>query len=324
MDDQATLKWFEIPRWAVEPTVRALRVGNSAFDFLFYDVNALCLSFWGGGAIVGTAADTTSPEELLRHLDLGAISNPEGSVLVVDAKCSPYVTRFADVPTFIEWASENDSLEAVSVSGVGSSALGSAAFAWNLSLALEQPVAAIVPGYGVADVLQQALGGWFGFGVYNWIKQPIQELLAHAAPSIAAIGRELQNSTPSCTRASSGVPVFRRGSGSSDVLHDVLLQVPTLRRLFGHSKGALVIANAILDLPTDVMQELRINTYGCVVGKNTSAVGYQQFLGTIDALGWLNSWGNQPDHTILSWHSTNTVLPLTMHIQRLGDAPRRD
>ena len=317
MDEQEMLKWFEIPRWAVEPTVQMLRMGNSAFDFLFYDVNALCLSFLGGGAVVGTAADTTSSEEPFRHLDLGALSNPEGSVLIVDATQSPYVTRFADVPSFIEWANESRSVEAVSVSGVGSSALGSAAFAWNLSLALEQPVAAIVPGYGVADVLQQALGGWFGFGVYNWIKQPVQELLAHAAPSIASIGRGLQSSTPSCARASSGVPVFRRGSGSSDVLHDVLLQVPTLRRLFGHSKGALVIANAILDLPTDVIKELRINTYGCVVGKNTSTIGYQQFLGAIDALGWLNSWGNQPDQTIFSWHSTNTILPLAMHIQRL-------
>ncbi|UIF88103.1 hypothetical protein [Cupriavidus sp. UYPR2.512] len=318
MDEQETLKWFEIPRWAIEPSVRALRLGNSAFDFLFYDVNALWLTILGDGEVIQTTGSATkATEEIFRHLDLGALTNPEGSVLVVDAMRSPYITRFADVPTFIEWANENSSVEAVSVSGVGSSALGSAALAWNLSMSLGQPVAAIVPGYGVADVFQQALGGWFGFGVYNWVKQSVQELLAHTAPSVAAIGRDLQSSTPSCSKASSGVPVFRRGSGSSDVLHDILLEVPTVKCLFGHSKGAFVIANAILGLPPNVLQALRITTYGCTVRKNASAGGYQQFLGTIDALGWLNSWGNQPDHTIFSWHSTNTVLPLAMHVQRL-------
>jgi hypothetical protein len=34
-----------------------------------------------------------------------------------------------------------------------------------------KPVAAIVPGYGLAGVVQQALGGWFGFEMYSyWIK----------------------------------------------------------------------------------------------------------------------------------------------------------
>jgi hypothetical protein len=30
-------------------------------------------------------------------------------------------------------------------------------------VALGEPVVAIVPGYGLADVVPQALGGWFGF-----------------------------------------------------------------------------------------------------------------------------------------------------------------
>ncbi len=63
----------------------------------------------------------------------------------------------------------------MSITGVGSSALGSVAFAWNLSVALGRPVAAIVPGYGVADVVQQALGGWYGFGLTAWIKKMTQE-----------------------------------------------------------------------------------------------------------------------------------------------------
>jgi hypothetical protein len=42
---------------------------------------------------------------------------------------------------------------------VGSSSLGSAALAWDISIALRKSVLAIVPGYGMADVILQALGG---------------------------------------------------------------------------------------------------------------------------------------------------------------------
>ena len=53
------------------------------------------------------------------------------------------------------------------ITGVGSSALGSAALAWDISVALRQSVLAIVPGYGVADAVLQGLGGWFGFGFFT-------------------------------------------------------------------------------------------------------------------------------------------------------------
>jgi len=109
------------------------------------------------------------------------------------------------------------------VTGVGSSALGSVAFAWNISTALDEPVAAIVPGYGVADVIQQGLGGWFGFGLHSWwIKQTAQEVLAHTMPQTARIGRHLMMTAPGHAEANTGAPVFQRGNGSSDVLHAIL------------------------------------------------------------------------------------------------------
>ena len=45
------------------------------------------------------------------------------------------------------------------VAGVGSSALGAAAFARNVADACGTPVAAVVSGYGLADLLTEALGG---------------------------------------------------------------------------------------------------------------------------------------------------------------------
>jgi len=76
--------------------------------------------------------------------------------------------------------------------------------------------------------------------------------------------------------------VFRRGSGSSDVLHAILMEAPHIRRVFGHSKGALVIENAVNDI---VIDGLQVVTFGCPIGERTPGAHYSQFLGLIDPLG---------------------------------------
>jgi hypothetical protein len=320
------LSWFEMPRASVEPLVRLLRLTNTALDVAFYDVNALIADLHSHGLSV-----VTSPEEgkmlrsdamagALRTLDLDALSNPEGSILVVNAKGPSYVTPFDDVRNFLTHVKDRDAgIQTVSITGVGSSALGSVAFAWNISAALSEPVAAIVPGYGAADVIQQALGGWFGFGMYNlWVKQLAQDVLARTAPSIAHIGRRLMMTAPGHEEATTGAPLFRRGNGSSDVLHAILRELPGISRVVGHSKGALVIENAINDLPSATTERLHIVTFGCPIDAAAPKVaGYQQVLGRLDWLGWLNSWGNSPDVEIVSHHSTNTWIPLSMPVARL-------
>ena len=209
-------------------------------------------------------------------------------------------------------------MKTASVTGVGSSALGSVAFAWNISTALDEPVAAIVPGYGVADVIQQGLGGWFGFGLHSWwIKQTAQEVLAHTMPQTARIGRHLMMTAPGHAEANTGAPVFQRGNGSSDVLHAILKEVTNISRVFGHSKGALVIENAILSLPRETTERLKVVTFGCPIAEDTPTAGYSQFLGVIDGLGLLNSWGNPPETVVPTHHSTNTSIPLSMPVSLL-------
>jgi hypothetical protein len=320
-----TLGWFEVPRPLIEPTLRALRLGNTLLDALFYDVDVLArelrlrgsLVVTGGGEPAAPAtSETTFP---FSTLDLSALANPEGAILVVDSGRPPHVRRFEDVREFLDWVNvEGQAVTAASVTGVGSSALGSVAFAWNISTALDEPVAAIVPGYGVADVVQQGLGGWFGFGMHTWwIKQASQEMLAHLAPQTAGIGRQLMKTAPGHAEASTGAPVFRRGSGSSDVLHAILRGAPQFSRLFGHSKGALVIENAILGLPEEITERLHIATFGCPIGEDTNINCYSQFLGLFDSIGWLNSWGNRPETMIPTHHSTNTRIPFSMPVSRL-------
>ena len=174
----------------------------------------------------------------------------------------------------------------------------------------------------MADVVQQALGGWFGFGLYNfWVKELTQNVLARTAPSIAHIGRGLMKTVPSHQEIH-GVPVLRRGSGSSDVLHDILQGLPSIDRALGHSKGALVIKNAIADLPADVTARLNVLTFGCPIDETAPTVAhYEQFLGNLDVLGWLNAWGNRPEIQVVAHHSTNTSIPLSMRITELLGTP---
>jgi hypothetical protein len=320
------LSSFEVHPAQVEPLLRTLRFGNALLDFMFYDVPAFHEALLKDGVEIiwkaSVQSDPAQQQQTPEQVNLTALANPEGAILIVDARNSPHIRRFYNVKAFLERKEGGVHLiDTISVSGVGSSALGSAALAWNVSTALGKPVAAIVPGYGLADVVQQALGGWYGFEMYSyWLKQPVQAWLAQVVPGAARVGRGLLATTPDHAKApGTDVPVFQRGSGSSDVLHAILRKTEHIDKLIGHSKGALVIENAILDLPAEHQERLHVITFGCVIDELTGVGRYDQFLGSIDALGILNSAGNRPEHSVDDWHSTNRALPLTMPVSQLAE-----
>jgi hypothetical protein len=304
----ADLSLFELPQWLVEPAVRSCRLFNSALDFIFYDVPTLRAAL----AAKDAPMETRGEKPPSRIIDFDALSDPEGSLLLIDAHNAPYVHKYQSVEKFLGSPyQETREVDIATITGVGSSSLGSAALAWNISVALEKPVLAIVPGYGVADVMLQGFGGWFAFGLHDFLRSKtwIQTGLATAAPKTARIGRKLAASTPDEPTAR-GAPVFRYGSGSSDVLHALLEhRVTPFRLLVGHSKGALQINNAIQSLHAERTHGLRVVTMGCPIGKLIAGVEYHQYLGLFDALGQLNSWGHSPDHWPRTWHSTNPMLP---------------
>ena len=303
---------FELPKWLVEPAVRSCRLFNTALDFIFYDVPTLRAAL----------ADKDAPMEAQgkklpsRIIDFDALSDPEGSLLLIDATTAPYVHKYQSVRIFLDSPyRETREVSVATITGVGSSALGSSALAWNISVALKKPVLAIVPGYGVADVILQALGGWFAFGLHDFLRSKtlIQTGLAAAAPGTARIGRELAASAPRAPAAYASMPIFRHGSGSSDVLHALLEHRATpFRLLVGHSKGALQINNALQSLAAERTQGLRVVTLGCPIAENVPGVDYRQYLGLFDALGQLNAWGHRPEHWPPTWHSTNPALPPAM------------
>ena len=309
--DTSPLIAFELPDFMVRPAVMACRYFNSAIDAIFYDVPTLRAEL----RELDIAMETQGKNLPSRIIAFDALSDPEGSLLLIDATTPPYVYKYTDVEVFLNSPHPGAQDVAVAtITGVGSSALGSAAFGWNISRALAEPVLAIVPGYGVADVLLQALGGWFGFGLHDYLgtKSIAQNALANFAPATATIGRQLSGSAPDA-KTLRGAPVFRNGSGSSDVLHALMRERSNpFRLLVGHSKGALQIGNALRSLDLDQTRRVRVVTLGCPIAEDAPGTIYHQYLGLLDALGQLNMWGHWPDHWPPTWHSTNPYLPPAM------------
>ena len=256
-----SLSIFEIPAFLVEPALRSFRLSNAALDMFFYDTGVLMTELlWRGELVSTNLPDLASARSDLKSaapiqgpsfgvLNLGALSNPEGCILVVDSARAPFIQRFDRVDAFIDWLKTSGTdVEAVTVTGVGSSALGSAAFAWNASMALGQRVAAIVPGYGVADVIYQGLGGWYGFGVEGWLEGLMHKMVAVASPAAARVGQGLLQTLPGREQSEDSGQDFLTGNPASDILHALLNHAPQISALLGHSKGALVIENALRSL----------------------------------------------------------------------------
>jgi len=314
----SSLADYELPPIFVTPALNACRLFNTTCDRMFYDVPTLSRALLGHGDEI-VASDPGNAPVAKDEVNLSADTDPEGSLLAIDPTTPPYVTAWKDVTAFI--ASEKavaGPITVATITGVGSSALGSAALAWNVATGLNRPVLAIVPGYGVADAMLQGLGGWFGFGIYDFLhtKSHFQDFLALTQPRTAAIGRGLSASAPG-HRTLNGAPVFRTGCGSSDVLHALMEALPSIKCVVGHSKGALSISNALHALPDDRIAGVEVVTLGCPIAEDLPAATYRQFLGRLDALGALNAWGHLPNAWVNTDHSTNTAFLLSMHAEEL-------
>ena len=307
---------YELQRPFVEPLLQCCRLTNMAFDILFYDVGVLASALLAKGLIVDTTVPANaSARHPLASLDLTAQTNPSGCVIVMDASLAPFVRKpFLEMKEFFDYANGEDgkALHTLTVTGVGSSAFGSVALAWDVSKALGEPVAAIVPGYGLADIVPQALGGWFGFEMYDLLQSATQKMLAKFSPSLAMMGKQLALSTPGRQMSATGVPVFLHGSAASDDVHAILQAAPGILRVIGHSKGALAIENALRSLKPERTKDIYVRTLGCVISEAVPCRDYVQYLGWIDFIGIINSGNNPPEHRPLAHHSTNALIPLSM------------
>jgi hypothetical protein len=285
--------------------VATWRASNSILDTVFYDVGAL-----------------TTPE----RAGLSAYVSAEGSVLVVHPRHVARPIRVLTPAAFVDEQLQETSepVTTVAIAGVGSSALGTAALARNVADWLGAPVAGIVSGYGLADVVAEALGGWFVFGAKNALREMVARLLdaswlkdhVRDPESHEDMKAELRSLDTAQDR-------FLYGSPDSTTMLYLLLKLGgRLRLLVGHSKGNYSIENAlegwVSSWPSQAMAEpfnLRIVTLGAVIWFPSECVDLHQFLGRVDYFGMLNSRIFVQRIAVPGvWHSLNRALPGHMSV----------
>lgn len=284
-----------LPEQFVTPTplrdafLEGPRQRNAILDALFYDVSVL------------------SAEESAR---LAPDYAREGAILSVGPSATPSLEIWPDADA---WSTDGvPAPKAIAVAGVGSSALGAAAFARNVADAVGGPVLAVVSGYGLADLLTEAAGGWFLFGTLNSMRHVLEPLDAIARPdtlsTLAATGARAE----ALARKSLDVVTLTRLLGTID---------PDL--IVGHSKGNLVISEALFGLrdvaPARVAhlaETAHIVTISARIAMPRPIRRVTDVMGAIDGFGLMNSrLSISTDvRAPLAWHHTNTELPFHLPV----------
>jgi hypothetical protein len=280
---------------ASEAWLESLRQRNAVLDWLFYDV----------GRVTHEEAVGLSPW-------LAA----EGAILFVPPTGAGALQVCASIDAFASRFSTQ--VSAVAVAGVGSSALGAAAFARNVADALQKPVAAVVSGYGLADLATEALGGFFLFGAANslrhgfeWLDR-LREAGAVADPGASRAG------------AATGSPM-QRSKDTRTVQALLSHQALSIKLVIGHSKGNLVVSEALYAMKASdparlkkLSKQLLVVTVSAKIAMPPECEHIIDVMGQVDGFGALNSrWDLATEVKVpLAWHHTNTELPLHLPVTR--------
>lgn len=267
-------------------SLEPLRQRNTALDAFFYDIKVV------------------TPEEAFYISDsLAAV----GSLLIVPQSGAGSLTLCDTLDEFFLRGGSDVSV--LALAGAGGSALGAAAFARNVADAVGKPVATVVPGYGLADAIGEAMGGSFLFG---WLGQ-----VRHGFESIDALsGRPHYGVDPEKNAAAGACK--DRCRDMQTVL--ALLADPRAKiALFAaHSRGNSLLAEALTklrDIDAARIQAIadtaRIVTFG---GKIAMPPAFTRVIDVIGQWDWYGEMNSQPfiatDRKVSgAWHHTNTDVP---------------
>jgi len=276
-----------------EAYLEGVRQRNAVLDWLFYDV----------GVVAHSEAIALSPW-------LAA----EGAILYVPPTGAGQLEVCASIDEFA--AAFANKVHTVAVAGVGSSALGAAAFARNVADAIGEPVAAVVSGYGLADLATEALGGFFLFGAANSLRHgfewldSLRESGAVADPGTSSAGAE------------TGSPM-QQSKDTRTVQALLSHKALKMKLLIGHSKGNLVISEALFQMRAldavrlkQIAKQLLIVTVSAKIAMPPDFEHIVDIIGQIDGFGALNSrWDLGTEVTVpFAWHHTNTELPMHLPV----------
>lgn len=298
---------------ALQPFILGIRWRNSEIDRLFYDVGALTID---------------------ERVQIAGSQITEGGLIVVPPRDSSSPFREFDSPrAFVDAseASQSDlSIDTFVIAGIGNSALGCTALARNVADHLGRSVAAIVSRYGVADVVTEALGGWFDLGLAEDLRGKLDEVeQTDATQDERDTIDEVNDDDPgwipgACDETDESQDGYKPGSPESRALLWLLCDARAeVNLLVGHSKGSLSIANALRGYsslcecsPGLKPRRPRVVTIGAAVRMPQEFDDVHQFLGELDWYGQMNSQRGVTYTSIEgAWHHVNSQLPLHLSVE---------
>lgn len=227
-----------------EATERVVLLSDTLSDAIFYDTSTL------------SPDEITESNHLLHEIR-------EGSLFVVwpEHENKP-IKNFISVDTFLE--EYRDQPFAVAIPGVGSSSLGTVAFARSVANGIDEMTVGIVAGRGWYGLVKQAIRGY----IYNLVARKDPVLFEY-------------------------FPIFMFEM-SSDTLFEIVKKASNIDLIVGHSKGSVIIMNTLNRLSDDQKKErknLNVVTFGCVVVPPDWLSGrVSQYIGKSDWLGYINSF----------------------------------
>lgn len=270
---------------------------------------------------------------------LNPLVDREGSIIVVSPRAQGQPIRhYKSALRFMN--KEGDRIQGLAIAGVGSSVLGTAALARNVADHYGFDVAGLVTGYGMADVITEAMGGWFFYGYADRFRHTVEWAAENVSVSPRRLGVTLSQEVLALAARKGGAPAgtpaearsvpsldfgfIPPSSADSATLKDLLLAAPaSLKLVVGHSKGCLLTSFALWHLVDEMEDDahpfydtLTVVTLGAVVAIPRQFKRRHQFLGELDWFGGMNSVLDLP-HTRVpnAWHHLNTATPLCMSVR---------
>lgn len=265
--------------------LEAFRLRNAGLDAMFYDVKAL------------------TPEEVFYLSDAIAA---EGLIMIVPPSGGPMLTVCDSIDEYLIRGGRD--VHIMAIAGIGGSALGAAAFARNVADAMGAPVAAVVSGYGLGDIVNEAIGGAFLFGWLGNFRNKCEVI-------DDVVGRPR-------------LGAYSETRSNGDASHAACLDVDTVKALLsdeslsfhvltGHSKGNLVLSDALYAMRRTNRERVkvlgssaRIVTFGARITMPPEFSDVIDVMGDLDWYGELNSRPKiDSDIRIpMTGHSTNSDL----------------
>lgn len=292
---------------AATPSASALlgvaAIWNTAVDMMYYDV----------GALTSGESDKLSDSLLA-----------QGTVLIVQPGKGPDHIEIMKGDDFVDAQGNGcSSIQALAVPGVGSTSVAAAALARNVADVLQEPVAAIVPGYGAVDLFADACGGWYVLGANNAIFDIAAQVKAMDYEKSGAVSNKAGDATlggvfHSGVEWPSPMALLLNEASEVVTLRKLFAQANNLKLLVGHSKGCLSLAfalNAVVRSGfNNFHADLHAITMGCVT-YFPKEIKTSQFLRSLDMLGRANSrWDLVRIPLPGKTHSLNSQIPTSVHV----------